>query len=682
MSKQYHPTYFFPLALFFFFCTLTYSGSVFHAWHLDDSANILHNTTLHITDLHPSTLLKTFYAYPGNTGTFFRPVTNLSFALNWFVTQDQPFGYHLINICIHYLTATVLFFSCILLLRTPTLKLSNSRQQQSTAVLTAILWIAAPIHTQPVTYIVQRMAQLATLFSITAILFFLLARLVTHRGKQLTFFLLTLTCALLAFGSKENSVILPLSILLIECIFFSKISSFFAKFIYNKKKALFISITLLLGTSILFFIYTNSIFDYEHRSFTMTERLLTEPRILLFYLSQIFFPSPSSLSIEHDVILSNSLFTPWNTLPALGICIGLILYAFIRAHKYPLLSFAILFFFLNHVIESTVIPLELLFEHRNYLPSLFLFLPVANLITMQLSDTRHKNKWGRIFTFATCAGFLILSGVSTYERNKVWATEQSLWEDAVAKAPKSGRAKLNLAKSYIENQRYDEAFLLCEESEQFVGATENKLKAISLGSKGAIAYNLGNYEETLTLMNRALGLRADYTDINYKKIQLLIELQRYEEALSTTIELYDKTQSPQLLLIKGSLLLRLNNPDESLKTYKRARQFFSNSSLVSAGQGKAMSILRAYKQADTIFSFAMAAKEPDAIFLRIENYLYWGKHDQATRLLQQLLGSVPLQILLDDLSTSPSGAFQIPFNHLMIRKQLLSLLNKPMYTKL
>lgn len=683
MPLRYFPNSSLHIVLLFVLCTLPYSETIHHDWHLDDPPNILHNNLLHISDLHPATLAKTFHAHPTNPGKLFRPVANLSFGLNWFFDQDQPYGYHLVNIAIHWLTTVALYLTCfLLLLQSPALKTRNLKYQSSIALLAASLWALAPIQAQAVTYIVQRMAQLATFFSITAILFFLLARLATDKTKRFIFSICFLCSLLLALGSKENSILLPVSILLVEFIFFFQGESIPATIQKNKKKSLTLLLVSLTGCSLIIWHYGSGMFNYEHRSFTMLERALTEPRILLFYLSQIFLPSASKLSIEHDIVLSTSLFSPWNTLPAIVACMGLIIFSLFRIRKNPLLSFAILFFFINHLVESTIIPLELLFEHRNYLPSLFLFLPFAAFLTTSISKKTFRDRWIKPLLATVCTGFLILSGTSTYERNKAWASEQTLWQDAVAKAPDSGRAKLNLAKNYIKEKKYEEAFQLCEESEQFTGTTRNKLVPISLNSKGAIAYRQGNYDEALALFTKALALRNDYTEVSYKIIQLLIELKRYNEALDIVTERYNKTEDTQLLLIKGSLLLRLNNPAESLKTYHTARHFFPTSALIHAGQGKAMSMLGLYEQADIILRFAMTVREPGASFLCIENYLRWGRHDQATELLQQLIKSVPLHILLDEVEASSKGAFQVPFDNLLIKKKLFAILDKDLHTSL
>ena len=114
---------------------------------------------------------------------------------------------------------------------------------------------------------------------------------------------------------------------------------------------------------------------YQVRPFTLVERLLTAPRILIFYVSLLLYPIPSRLTFLHDIEFSRSLLEPWTTLPAM-LAVGLFcLAAVVMARRKPLLSTCILFFFLNHLIEGTIIPLELIFEHRNYIPSMLFFVP-------------------------------------------------------------------------------------------------------------------------------------------------------------------------------------------------------------------------------------------------------------------------------------------------------------------
>ncbi len=660
-----------PLHLFLLLLlsTLPYFGTITHDWHLDDPVNILDNTPLHIKDLNVNTLINTFYAYPGEPGKLFRPVANFSFALNWFWGQGQTSGYHLANITIHCLTTIALYLCCLLLLRSPATARHNLKNPQLSALLAASLWTLAPIHTQSVTYIVQRMAQLATLFSITAILFFLLARLSTVTKKRFLFSCCFLACALLALGSKENSILLLLSVPLIEGIFFSqkKIRNF-----AEKISPIWWAIIFLIALTVIGFILSQFSTRYDHRSFTLIERLLTEPRILLFYLSQILFPAASRLSIEHNIIVSTSLFTPWSTLPAILSCIGLLFFSFLRIRTKPLLSFAILFFFINHLVESTFIPLELLYEHRNYLPSLFLFLPVSVFIVNFLSDcTEKKPQRQQTVIITLCIGFLLFSGISTIKRNTAWETEESLWQDALSKAPDSARSRINLAASYITKGQHKEALALLEQTKGLSGATKNRIPAIVLHLKGSIAYKEGDIKQAVGYLQQAFFLRSDYSTVVYKLIALLVEQQRYEEGLSMISERYEEKKEPQLLLIKAALLLRLNKPSESLDTYQAARPFFPGATSITAGQGKAMSLLGHYNQADTILDWAVKNNEPDSILLRIENSLRAGNAKQASQVLKLLIQSVPLNALLQAIESPQTGAFQIPFDHVLLKGALL-----------
>ncbi|WPD21712.1 MAG: tetratricopeptide repeat protein [Candidatus Electrothrix scaldis] len=672
MSSLYSKEHVFRLSLLFCFCLLIYSDIFNNGWHLDDSGNILNNTPLHITDLNLDTLFNTFYAHPEETGRLYRPVANFTFALNWFFGQDSPVGYHLVDIFIHGLTAIMLFFCSSLLLSTPALKQHQRTQTQKNdiALLTAALWLAAPIHTSAVTYIVQRMAQLAALFSIGAIFFYLSARLSHRRLHQALFFCSFFCCALLALGSKENAALLFPSLALIEGIFFFQFARI-QKFAFQKKK-LFLLISLLFSGGIFFLSWDFIIAQansYGHRNFTFHERILTEPRILLFYLSQIFYPTASRLSIAHDITLSSSLFTPWQTVPAILSCMALMVLAIVQINKRPLFSFAILYYFLNHLVESTIIPLELIFEHRNLLPSLFLFLPLAAFAV----DIINTKTWRIIITALTCSFFLIQSGQATIERNKTWKNEGTLNKDALKKAPGSARVKLNLAGWYAGLKKYQEALNLCEEAEQFEknDASRNTIIPIARMQKGTITYQLGQPEKALEYFRQAYSLRKDYTAAAEKLIAVLIELERYDEALDIIAERYKKTNDSKLFLLKASVLLRQKKAGEALACYRRAEPFYPNLPLITAGIGKALILQGNHSEATLLFTRAVQQQEPIVKLLLIENNLLSGKKQEASAQLNELIRTVPLVRLLNDLNAPRKDPFQIPVNTPLLRRAIL-----------
>ena len=563
----------------------------------------------------------------------------------------------------------MLYLCCLQLLQTPVFTKYNRKDITSIALLAAALWAAAPIHTQAVNYIVQRMAQLAALFSVSAIFFYLLARRASSNRQRAVLILSCIFSALLALGSKENSILLLLSIPLIESIFYSRKK--IAQQLHEMHRAWPASFLLLTLATLSFLLYHYN--HYEHRNFTQLERLLTEPRILLLYLSQIFLPAASRLAIEHTIVLSTGLFTPWTTLPAIITCSGLIIFSLSKIRAYPLFSFAVLFFFLNHLVESTFLPLELIFEHRNYLPSLFLFLPIGAMVAVPTCNT-HPKQITRLFLLCACTLFLIFSCLATIERNRAWSTELTLYEDNITKTPNSGRVKINLAYGYIQEKEYTKASILCEQAERLKGASKNKIAPLALNCKGAIAYRKGHPKEAVEFTKQALRLRPDYNRATGELIALLMELGRNEEALARTVKQYARTGEADLLLTQASLLLRLNRPSEGLKIYHKAHLLLPSSPLVAAGQGRALSMLGYYRQADRVLSIAKASGLMDVLFLCIENSLLENDYARASQQLNQLIATVPLSVLLHTLGEPRVGMLQIPFDRQLIKNQLLAFL--------
>lgn len=487
----------------FLFILISYSNTLTAAWHFDDIQNIVENTKLHISSLGPGSLSQVFFAHPTQEGKLFRPIAYLSFALNWYLGADNVFGYHLVNILLHCGTAVLLYLVVLQLLETPALQQRSSSTKHQTALLTALLWAVNPVQTQAVTYIVQRMAVLATFFFLAALLCYLLGRRDRRRMKQFFWFLGGLVCFVLALGSKENSITLPAVLLLVEGIFFQSFNRI-------KKQHVLLGAGLLLVCGIAAYLLANgnplgSIINYENRSFTLWQRVLTESRIMVFYLSLLFFPAPFRLSLDHDVILSTSLFQPSTTFFSIVFLFVLTIWALWKHKTWPITSFAILFFLLNHVIESSVFPLELIFEHRNYLPSLFLFLPIS----VFLVDAYNGERLQAVPLLRyTVAGVVLLTlcvlSVATYTRNNVWRTEQSLWEDGVAKAPGQSRPYINLAVTYQKLGRNDEAFELSRQSLSKNSPAPAKDRMRAYNNMGNIAAGKGNYIEAIGYFHQAL----------------------------------------------------------------------------------------------------------------------------------------------------------------------------------
>lgn len=468
-----------PAVLLFLLLLVAYANSFQGTWVFDDALNIIDNKNVHLEDLSPASLKASLYGLKGGLA---RPLAYLSFGINHYFGGTDVFGYHLVNFSIHFLTSLFLFLFILKTLKLPLLREYHGPHAYSTALLAAVFWALNPIQVTAVTYIVQRMASMAGLFYITSMYFYLLGRTAGARRRQVLFFSLASMSAVLAFGSKENAAMLPVSVFLYELFLIQGVSR------AAIKRGLALAAMPLGVVVVLGLLHTDPesiLSGYERRPFTLGERLLTEPRIILFYISLLLYPIGNRLALLHQVEVSTGLLSPAATLISIAAVAGAAAFALVRSRKNPLLSFCILFFFLNHLIESSFIPLELIYEHRNYIPSFFFFVPIAVLIVRSLRYFSHR----RVIR----AGIVLLvivvwvdQGRTVYDRNELFADPPALWRDNAGKAPGLSRVHINLGNALFDEGSYEkayQAFLRARELDYYQNAT----------NEGVLYYNLSRY---------------------------------------------------------------------------------------------------------------------------------------------------------------------------------------------
>lgn len=539
-----------------------YSNTLTAAWQLDDLPNIVENTKLQIEGLSFKTIFQTFFADPRNTNKLYRPIPCFTFAMNFFFSKYNVGGYHLVNIFIHFSTAFFLFLTIFNLLKIPLFCDRYKGKEHIIALTASLLWALNPLQTQAVTYIVQRMASMAAMFSIIGIYCYIMAQSSRYR---LLFYICCTISFLFALGSKENAIIYPFSLLLIKIVFFRVEKTKRQNKTYRYAISMVI-ILILFGTV---YFSDNSLFPffvgYKERGFTLIERMLTEPRILVFYISQLFFPLPNRLSIEHDVVASTSLFHPWTTLPSILLVFILIGTGFFFIKKKPILSFTILFFFLNHLVESTLLPLELIFEHRNYLPSLFIFLPIA-ISLIKLSERFKDNKKTQIAVNCFILFLIAGSGVGTYIRNMAWATEITLWTDAMKKAPGRARPLFMVAKyRYHLKGELDKAHELYEKAFHSKASSPNISKAMCLNGMAGIAFKQQDYEKALRLSHEALNYNQNSGEAKFNIVLTLLKDNQFNTAMEVLEKFYGETPRMETYMnFKGLILLGQNKPLEAI----------------------------------------------------------------------------------------------------------------------
>ena len=650
------------------FCS--YANTFHSSWQLDDPPNITENFLLHINNLQPETLWQTFFAKPFSDGDFYRPIANFSFSLNWYLGQANPLGYHIVNLSIHLVAALFLFKSIWLLMCTRNRDESDNINAYHIALLSAILWAVNPIQTQAVTYIVQRMASMAGMFFIIGIYHFISARQASARINIFKHFIFCGLFFLLALGCKENSITFIPSLLLIEIFFFPKntqssqiilrlltaanIFLFGVAFFYIINQNYLQSLTVPMGT----------------RPFSILERILTEPSILLFYLSLIFYPSPARLSIDHSFPLSTSLFSPWNTLPAIFCIVLLLIFAIQRRHINPLLCFSILFFFINHSVESTIIPIELIFEHRNYIPSLFLFLPIsAGLICLINHFAATSRLLHRVLLIAITL-FLIIIGLGTYNRNSVWHSEESLWADTLSKAQDNARPYAKLGEIYgwqkeknSENLQISVAlFHKALERE----SPRTSYKAAIVGNIGKVYRNYGMLDQAIEFFHKSLELNSDFNTSRYDLAETLALQGKFEQALKQIdIVITKNGQQSRFFNLKALILLWLDRPKKAVVfTQKAMHKTFVNKERYFYNTGVGLGRANCYKQGEWFLKRALHQFPNDTRILLslIENRLLADDTSSARKYTLKLLerqGIVSLSDIFESLQTEYSA---VPIN--------------------
>jgi len=553
----------------FLLVALIYSHSLPAIWTIDDGPNILENPQIQARDLSAAALYRSMFSplHPNADGTpgFNRPLAHLSFALNWYFGQASPIGYRAVNIGIHFLTACILFLVVRALLQSPNMAARFQGDAAPAALLSAALWAANPIQTQAVAYIVQRMASLACLFYLLAMWCYLQARTSTAR-RATGFVLLTCVCFAAALASKENAVLLPAAIVLMEFTFYRDLSQARVR---RRLWLLLLSVgsLLLMGGACVFIDDSLlGILSYGNRLFTPVERLLTEPRILWFYLSQIFWPAPGRLSLVHDVEWSRGLLDPWTTLPAvLGIA-GLVVLGLSQVRKRPMLSFAVLFFLLNHVIESSLIGLELVYEHRNYLPSLFLFVPVALALHALAGKLRQKSPAAPALAAVFGALLVVGWGAGTFVRNLAWLDHKIFWEDAAGKAPGSMRPVHNLAYYHYERRGdYEKAFELYTRALQL--RDENRVTLTFPHIKIADYYERkGDLEKAGEHLEHALRIYPGFEKVRLRQAQVLARAGHTERALDVLRPLQERhPDSFDCNFLQSQILITMGRPADALR---------------------------------------------------------------------------------------------------------------------
>ncbi|RPI38379.1 MAG: tetratricopeptide repeat protein [Nitrospiraceae bacterium] len=556
-------------------CLVSYSNTFHVPFQFDDPYNISEKPYVRDISLFFDTA-----RFSPDSSFIMRTVTYFTLAVNYWIHGTNVAGYHVVNILIHMFNGFLVYFLLLFSFRTQyfvsqglavssnppssPLKLRGDEgglfSSRFIPLAAALLFVSHPIQTQAVTYIVQRLASLATLFYLLSLVMYIKWRLSSvgaglPRPYSFIYYLLSLISAILAMKTKEVAFTLPLVIALYEFLFFT---GAFKKRLLSllpfMLTMLIIPVSLMsIGKPTGEIIGDVSEVARVETDISRWEYLFTQFRVIVTYIRLLFFPVNQNL--DYDYTVYRTFFDPNVILSFLFLLaiFGIGVYCLYRSridnpgnpayrtgrHRgiaptthLRLVAFGIFWFFITLSVESSIIPIaDVIFEHRLYLPSVGFFIAVTAVVSMVLERVSNISKgWAKI-AVAMLGLIVVILSAGTYLRNNVWQSEVTLWEDVAKKSPMRARSYNGLGLAYQKGGRLDEALKSFQQAvalDPYYAVAHNSLGtilfkknlfdlaaeefsiAISLDPENAIFYN--NRGQAYAAMGRFDNAETDYLE--------------------------------------------------------------------------------------------------------------------------------------------------------------------------
>jgi hypothetical protein len=376
---------------------IIYSNSFYASFHFDDTPAIVENYAIHRFDL------KEIFS------TSSRPVLDLTFALNYYFGKLDVFGYHLVNLMLHIANGVMLYFILLWTINTPHPNLPPQGGRAGEGVFSpvnfrvplyaSLIFIAHPIQTQAVTYIVSRSSVLATTFYLFAMLLFIKgfqANPTNSRNSMNSrnlYFIGAFLSSCLGMGTKQEAATLPLILLIYDFYFISDGDWKRLKGHYKVHLAMF---STLAGVLYLSFsgLKTYISFDYakgvpmpQEGTITSFQYFLTQLHVIPYYIKLLFIPA--NLNLDYDWPITRNI--DFTTALFFVVLTSIIVIAIKLFRRAKLISFGIIWFFVTlSVTSSFIVIYDVIFEHRLYLPSIGFAIVMAFMIS-KISEIRQRS---------------------------------------------------------------------------------------------------------------------------------------------------------------------------------------------------------------------------------------------------------------------------------------------------
>lgn len=534
-----------------------------NTWHapfvFDDRLVIEDNTIIKDLDffLHPAKAqaVSGHFEYQSFKSRF---LGHLSFALNYAVHGLDVTGYHLVNFALHLLNGLLVYQLVVLTFLTPYFTAPPARREaMAIALVVSLLFVCHPVQTGAVTYVWQRVTLLATTGYCLSLTLYVRWRLrgaageAPWRPRNILLYGLALLSSAAAMQCKQIAFTLPVMLLVYEGLFFSG----------DRKRRLLALLPFLLTMAIIPLVLLElnvPLADLDsspdsgglapqgiarpHYLFTQFRVLITYLRLLVWPVNQVLdYDYPIYTSIWQLPVLLSGLAL--SGLLALAVyCLWLSALARHRHGALRLVGLGILWFFITISIESSVIPIfDVIFEHRLYLPSIGLFIAVVTAVFHAIKQRADQGK--ALLPVALAAGVLaaLVLTFAAHERNKVWASPITLWQDVTQKSPNKARGFYQLGTTYGEAQDYPNALLALEVADRLAPNSSQ-----TLNNLGNCNYALGRLPQAESYWLRALANDAKNAMAAYNLAMLA--KQRGDEAKADGYyQLYLRNQNQESL---------------------------------------------------------------------------------------------------------------------------------------
>ena len=582
-------------------CLCSYFNALFGDFVFDDNVFITPNPYMKSFKHLPKFFVEDFWKIGMSSAAvsgYYRPLLAASFMLDYFLWHLNPLGYHFTNIILHILTSILIFLFVELL-----------SKNRLIPFFSGLLFSVHPVHTEVVSFISGRVDSIPLVFILLSLIFFL--KYTSNNNKKIIIYLLSLFCFFISLLAKEMAVTLPLIVICIDYYFLSQRN---AKNVIKNFLRLHLCFFVILATYLIIRSYvvgwsfvkdgTSQIVSFFSGTHLFW-RPLTTIKIITFYIRLLFLPY--GLNTLYFFPPVNSFFEPV-VLIGIVLLFLFIFIAFRNIKRYPILSFSILWFFITVLPVSNIFPQGNIFAERYmYIPSVGFCISIGFLFWWLLNKdikTTYLNWMKSIYIVFFL--LIIALGRVTYERNKVWENDFTLWSESIKASPKNPLAHANLANAYCMLNRFAEAIKeaniaihLCPSYYRVLytvgniyldkGLMDEAIKAFKLAidispdsSEGysclAVAYGMkGQYKEAIEAGLVALK-KNPYHDlarynlaINYMKLGLLDEsINTYEEYLK------NNPKYPKVHLEVGYLYYKKGNHQQAKEHWLLALKIFKD----------------------------------------------------------------------------------------------------------